>query len=165
MAVFRCFFGRKKSFPGKTVNLFQPLILAINEDFLRILRGVRILLTHCNRIEHKIWHYVLCVCWSCAHVFMCSLVHVFMCKYSWQVFLWEAWHSDFMFSCASLYFFYFMCSCVWHHTLLCSCFWYHTLREAQHSDMPWPGFLLGQTPASIWWGDQDEEILELLPAR
>ena len=29
---------------------------------------------------------------------------------------------------------------------------WQVLREAQHSDMPWPGFLLGQTPASIWWG-------------
>jgi len=27
---------------------------------------------------------------------------------------------------------------------------WQVLREAQHSDMPWPGFLLGQTPASIW---------------
>ena len=27
---------------------------------------------------------------------------------------------------------------------------WQVLREARHSDMPWPGFLLGQTPASIW---------------
>ena len=39
--------------------LFQRLILAINEVFLSIQRCVRILLTHCNRIEHKIWHLVL----------------------------------------------------------------------------------------------------------
>ena len=39
--------------------LFQRLILAINEDFLSIIRGIRILLTHCNRIEHKIWHLVI----------------------------------------------------------------------------------------------------------
>ena len=37
---------------------FQRLILAINEVFLNILQGVRILLTHCNRIEHKFWHLV-----------------------------------------------------------------------------------------------------------
>ena len=24
------------------------------------------------------------------------------------------------------------------------------LREPSNSDLPWPGFLLGQTPASIW---------------
>ena len=38
--------------------LFQWLILAINEVFLSILPGVRILLTHCNCIEHEIWHLV-----------------------------------------------------------------------------------------------------------
>ena len=35
------------------------LILAINKDFLSILQGIRILLTRCNRIVHKIWHHVL----------------------------------------------------------------------------------------------------------
>ena len=39
--------------------MFQRLILAINEVFWSILRGNRILLTHCNRIKHKIWHHVL----------------------------------------------------------------------------------------------------------
>ena len=39
--------------------LFQRLILAINQVFWSILRGVRILLTHCNHIVHKIWHHVL----------------------------------------------------------------------------------------------------------
>ena len=39
--------------------LFQRLILAINKDFLSVLQRVRILLTHCNRIEHKIWHLVV----------------------------------------------------------------------------------------------------------
>ena len=39
--------------------LVQRLILAINQVFWSILRGVRILLTHCNRIVHKIWHHVL----------------------------------------------------------------------------------------------------------
>ena len=38
--------------------LVQRLILAINQVFLSILQGVRILLTHCNRIVHKIWHHV-----------------------------------------------------------------------------------------------------------
>ena len=38
--------------------LFQGLIQAINQVFWSILRGVRILLTHCNRIVHKIWHHV-----------------------------------------------------------------------------------------------------------
>ena len=39
--------------------LVQRLILAINQFFWSILRGVRILLTHCNRIVHKIWHHVV----------------------------------------------------------------------------------------------------------
>ena len=39
--------------------LVQRLILAINQFFWSILRGVRILLTHCNRIVLKIWHHVL----------------------------------------------------------------------------------------------------------
>ena len=60
-----------------------------------------------------------------------------------------------------------MCSCSkcrWRHDTLTSNFHVppillicalvfditHSDREAQHSDMPWPGFLLGQTPASIW---------------
>ena len=71
MAVFRCFFGRKKVFLAKRSTftysmsyifwklLFQPLILAISEDFLSILRGVRILVAHWNRIEPEIWHLVL----------------------------------------------------------------------------------------------------------
>ena len=71
MAVFRCFFWKKKVFLAKRSTftysmsyifwklLFQRLILAINEVFLSILKGVRILLTHCNRIKHKIWHLVI----------------------------------------------------------------------------------------------------------
>ena len=71
MAVFRCFFLGKQVFLAKRATftystsyifwklLFQRLILAINEDFLSIPRVVRILLTHCNRIEHKIWHLVM----------------------------------------------------------------------------------------------------------
>ena len=63
---FQVFFFRKKSFPGETVNfhlqhvihilkaIVSAIILAINEVFLSILRGVKILLTHCNRIENKI---------------------------------------------------------------------------------------------------------------
>ena len=39
--------------------LVQRLILAINQVFWSILRGIRILLTHCNLIVHKIWHHVL----------------------------------------------------------------------------------------------------------
>ena len=30
------------------------------------------------------------------------------------------------------------------------------LRDPGHSDMPWPGFLLGQTPASIWYWCADQ---------
>ena len=30
------------------------------------------------------------------------------------------------------------------------------LRDARHSDMPWPAFLLGQTPASIWYWCADQ---------
>ena len=41
------------------MQLFQRLILVINKHFLSILRGIRILLTHCDRIEHKIWHHVV----------------------------------------------------------------------------------------------------------
>ena len=39
--------------------LVQRLILAINQVFWSILWGVRILLTHCNRIVHKIWPHVI----------------------------------------------------------------------------------------------------------
>ena len=39
--------------------LAQRLIQAINQVFWSILRGVRILLTRCNRIVHNIWHHVL----------------------------------------------------------------------------------------------------------
>jgi hypothetical protein len=30
------------------------------------------------------------------------------------------------------------------------------LRDPIHSDMPWPGFLLGQTPSSIWYWCADQ---------
>lgn len=30
------------------------------------------------------------------------------------------------------------------------------LRNAAGSDMPWPGFLFGQTPASIWYWCADQ---------
>ena len=30
------------------------------------------------------------------------------------------------------------------------------LREPVNSDMPWPAFLLGQTPASIWYWCADQ---------
>ena len=39
--------------------LVQRLILATIQVFWSILRGVRILLTHCNLTVHKIWHHVL----------------------------------------------------------------------------------------------------------
>ena len=72
--LFLAFFWKKKVFLAKRSTfaysmsyifwklLFQKLILAINEVFWSILRGVRILLTRCNRIEHKIWHHVLKHC-------------------------------------------------------------------------------------------------------
>ena len=31
---------------------------------------------------------------------------------------------------------------------------FQLMREAVHSDLPWPGFLLGQTTVSIWCSDQ-----------
>ena len=34
------------------------------------------------------------------------------------------------------------------------------LREPATSDMPWPGFLLGQTPASIWYWCADQMIVQ-----
>ena len=34
------------------------------------------------------------------------------------------------------------------------------LREPLHSDMPWPGFLLGQTPASIWYWCADQMMVQ-----
>jgi len=37
---------------------------------------------------------------------------------------------------------------------------WQVLREAQHSDMPWPGFLLGQTPASIWYWCADQMMVQ-----
>ena len=33
---------------------------------------------------------------------------------------------------------------------------WNMLREPLHSDMPWPAFLLGQTPASIWYWCADQ---------
>lgn len=30
------------------------------------------------------------------------------------------------------------------------------LRDPLHSDMPWPAFLFGQTPASIWYWCTDQ---------
>lgn len=36
------------------------------------------------------------------------------------------------------------------------------LRGPTDPDLPWPGFLLGQTPASIWyWSSQLLQFLEL----
>ena len=35
--------------------------------------------------------------------------------------------------------------------------WY-MLRDASDPDMPWPGFLLGQTPASIWYWCADQVL-------
>ena len=58
--------------------LVQRLILAINQVFWCIIRGVKILLPHCNRIVHKIWHHVISCSESdlklhyrkgCSHVF------------------------------------------------------------------------------------------------
>jgi len=37
---------------------------------------------------------------------------------------------------------------------------WQVLREARHSDMPWPGFLLGQTPASIWYWCADQMMVQ-----
>jgi len=34
------------------------------------------------------------------------------------------------------------------------------LRDPGHSDMPWPGFLLGQTPASVWYWCADQVIVQ-----
>jgi len=34
------------------------------------------------------------------------------------------------------------------------------LREPLHSDMPWPGFLFGQTPASIWYWCADQMMVQ-----
>ena len=34
------------------------------------------------------------------------------------------------------------------------------LREPATSDMPWPGFLLGQTPASIWYWCADQMMVQ-----
>ena len=41
------------------------------------------------------------------------------------------------------------------------------LRDAATSDMPWPAFLLGQTPASIWYWctDQVRATTSRLPVR
>ena len=33
---------------------------------------------------------------------------------------------------------------------------WHMLRGPSDPDMPWPGFLLGQTPASIWYWCADQ---------
>lgn len=37
--------------------------------------------------------------------------------------------------------------------------WY-MLRDASGSDMPWPGFLFGQTPASIWYWCADQMMVQ-----
>jgi len=37
---------------------------------------------------------------------------------------------------------------------------WQVLRDAQHSDMPWPGFLMGQTPASIWYWCADQMMVQ-----
>ncbi|XP_075053318.1 sodium/myo-inositol cotransporter [Mixophyes fleayi] len=34
------------------------------------------------------------------------------------------------------------------------------LREASDEDIPWPGFLLGQTPASVWYWCADQVIVQ-----
>ncbi|KAI0223188.1 Sodium/myo-inositol cotransporter [Lamellibrachia satsuma] len=34
------------------------------------------------------------------------------------------------------------------------------LRDARGSDLPWPGFLLGQTPASIWYWCTDQMMVQ-----
>ena len=34
------------------------------------------------------------------------------------------------------------------------------LRPADDKDMPWPGFLLGQTPASVWYWCADQVITD-----
>ena len=46
---------------NSTLGSVVPLamFLAINQVFWSILRGVRILLTHCNRNVHTIWHHVI----------------------------------------------------------------------------------------------------------
>ena len=35
------------------------------------------------------------------------------------------------------------------------------LRDPRSSDLPWPGFLLGQTPASIWYWCTDQVTVGL----
>ena len=40
--------------------------------------------------------------------------------------------------------------------------WDVMLRDPSDPDMPWPGFLLGQTPASIWYWCADQVSLKLL---
>ena len=98
-AVFWCFFGRKKVFPAKRSTftysmsyifwklLFQLLILAIKNYFLSNLRGVRILLTHCNCIEQKIRHHATCKN-KCVYGFLTILkwrksVHALRSYVSW----------------------------------------------------------------------------------
>ena len=34
------------------------------------------------------------------------------------------------------------------------------LRDPVTSDMPWPGFLMGQTPASIWYWCADQMMVQ-----
>eukprot|EP00061_Rhincodon_typus_P004002 g21527.t1 len=34
------------------------------------------------------------------------------------------------------------------------------LREPTDEDIPWPGFLLGQTPASVWYWCADQVIVQ-----
>ena len=37
---------------------------------------------------------------------------------------------------------------------------WQVLRDPLTSDMPWPAFLLGQTPASIWYWCADQMIVQ-----
>ena len=66
--ILKSFFGTKLNLPAKQSNFafsmlyifwklwFQWLILAIKNIFEH---PMRILLRHCNRIEHKFWHHVI----------------------------------------------------------------------------------------------------------
>ena len=36
------------------------------------------------------------------------------------------------------------------------------LRDAKSSDLPWPGFVFGQTPATIWYWCADQVSLQTL---
>ena len=48
-----------KKFPDENFWVRSDLQKSSAFHFWSILQGVRILLTHCNRIVHKIWHHVL----------------------------------------------------------------------------------------------------------